>query len=68
MRRGDWGEVVEYVDKPSGEEGKRRPELEGLLETARTREIDVVMVWKLNCLGRSTLDVAANAPLAPLLP
>jgi len=60
VRRGDWGEVVEYVDKPSGEEGKRRPELEGLLETARTREIDVVMVWKLNCLGRSTLDVLDN--------
>ena len=50
-RRG-WGEAVEYADKASGAKDSR-PALDALLKAARRREIDVVVVWRLDRLGRS---------------
>jgi predicted site-specific integrase-resolvase len=43
VRRWQWPPAVEYVEKLSGKEGNRRPELERLLEAGRMREIDVVI-------------------------
>ena len=47
-----WGEAVEYADKASGAKDSR-PALDALLKAARRREFDVVVVWRLDRLGRS---------------
>jgi putative DNA-invertase from lambdoid prophage Rac len=57
--RSGW-EATEYVEKISGKEGNRRPQLEALLSAARLRWFDVVIVWKLDRFGRSTLDTLEN--------
>lgn len=58
-QRQGW-EFVEYVEKLSGKEGVRRPQLEKLLEDARLKKFDVVITWKLDRFGRSTLDTLKN--------
>jgi putative DNA-invertase from lambdoid prophage Rac len=60
VRRCDWAAAREYVEKLSGKEGNRRPELEHLLDDVRQGDIDVVLVWKLDRFGRSTLDTLNN--------
>jgi len=51
--------VVVYQDQMSG--GKNdRPGLNDLLDAARRRLIDVVLVWKLDRFGRSTTDLLNN--------
>ena len=45
-------EAVEFVDQISGAKASR-PGLEQLIEAARRREVDVVIVWKLDRFGRS---------------
>ena len=58
-----WGwehEVTEYLEKLSGKEGSRRPQLEKLMEAAKNGQIDVVIAWKLDRFGRSTLDTLNN--------
>lgn len=42
----------EYVDYTSGAKD-RRPELDKLMDAARKRQIDAVIVWKLDRFGRS---------------
>jgi DNA invertase Pin-like site-specific DNA recombinase len=37
-------EAVEYVEKLSGKEGSRRPELERLLADVRAKKLDLVLV------------------------
>ena len=58
-RRWEW-ESTEYVEKLSGKEGKRRPQLEKLLHDATRREFEAVLVWKMDRFGRSTLDTLTN--------
>jgi DNA invertase Pin-like site-specific DNA recombinase len=60
VKRWEWPAAVEYVEKLSGKEGNRRPELERLMEDARQRHIDCILVWKLDRFGRSTLDTLEN--------
>jgi DNA invertase Pin-like site-specific DNA recombinase len=61
VRRWGWEtEITEYVEKLSGKEGKRRPQLDKLMEAARNGKIDVVVAWKLDRFGRSTLDTLNN--------
>ncbi len=62
QRRG-WEIVAEYSDKGiSGTKDKtERPGLEGMLEDARRRKFDVVMIWGLDRLGRSLKIVLATA-------
>jgi DNA invertase Pin-like site-specific DNA recombinase len=47
-----WGKTTEYADKASGAKDSR-PALDALLKAARRREFDVVVVWRLDRLGRS---------------
>lgn len=42
----------EYIDHMTGSKEKR-PELDRLMEAARKRLIDVIVVWKLDRFGRS---------------
>jgi DNA invertase Pin-like site-specific DNA recombinase len=42
----------EYVDYTSGSKD-RRPELDRLLDAARKRQVDCIVVWKLDRFGRS---------------
>ena len=58
--RSGWSVGAEYVEKVSGKAGAKRPELERLLKDARLRKFDVVVVWKMDRFGRSTLDTLEN--------
>jgi DNA invertase Pin-like site-specific DNA recombinase len=45
--------VEEYVDNGISGIKEKRPQLDRLLEAARKRQIDVILVWKLDRFGRS---------------
>ena len=60
VKRWGWPAAIEYVEKLSGKEGGKRPQLEWLLEDVRDRKVDVVLVWKMDRFGRSTLDTLTN--------
>ena len=63
MQRYGWPEYSVYMEKLSGKEGNKRPELDRLMEDARAKQIDTVMVWKMDRFGRSTLDTLTNIKL-----
>ena len=48
-----WRVFDEYVDKGESGAKDRRPQLDRLLEDARKRRIDGILVWKLDRFGRS---------------
>jgi DNA invertase Pin-like site-specific DNA recombinase len=48
--------TAEYVEYASGKAGSKRPELDRLMEDARLRKVDVVVVWKLDRFGRSVQE------------
>ena len=50
-----WTVAVEVQDVGSG--ATTRPQREKLIEAARRREIDLVLVWRLDRWGRSLLDL-----------
>src|SRR6202022_849766 len=63
-RRG-WAIAVQVREIGSG--AIKRQAREKLLEAARRREIDVVLVWRLDRWGRSVTDLLAHLPeLEPL--
>ena len=43
----------EYVDNGISGKQERRPELDRLIQTARKRQLDIILVWKLDRFGRS---------------
>ena len=47
-----WSEPLVYVDRASGSKDSR-PALNDLMKAARRRQLDVVVVWRLDRLGRS---------------
>ena len=53
-----WDPPAEYVEKASGKRGTKRPVQERLIADARLRRFDVVMVWKIDRMGRSFLELA----------
>jgi putative DNA-invertase from lambdoid prophage Rac len=53
-----WEAVREVQDIGSG--AKQRPAREGLLRAARRRELDVVVVWRLDRWGRSLPDLVVT--------
>jgi DNA invertase Pin-like site-specific DNA recombinase len=52
-----WEDRFEYVETASGGALAKRPELKRLMEDAKRRAFDVVVVWKLDRFGRSLLEV-----------
>jgi DNA invertase Pin-like site-specific DNA recombinase len=48
-----WKVFGEYVDKGESGAKDRRPQLDRLMEDARKRRIDGILVWKLDRFGRS---------------
>ena len=48
----DWG-PIEYVDQGVSGAKDRRPALDRLVADARRRQVDTVVVWRLDRLGRS---------------
>jgi putative DNA-invertase from lambdoid prophage Rac len=59
IKRQGW-KGIEYLEKLSGKEGLQRPVLEQLLRDAQNKHFSVVVVWKLDRFGRSTLDTLEN--------
>lgn len=55
------GELVLEVEEVGSGARNDRPGLQQVMEAARRRQVDAVLVWKLDRLGRSTLDLHANA-------
>ena len=51
----DWTLTVEFEEVASG--AKKRQKREELLDLARKREIDAIIVWKLDRFGRSLADL-----------
>lgn len=58
-QRQGW-EVVEYVEKASGKAGSKRPVLDKLLDDARMKRFDALLVWKLDRFGRSLKHIIEN--------
>ncbi|MBV8608360.1 MAG: recombinase family protein, partial [Singulisphaera sp.] len=55
VRDRGWSLVQQIQDVGSG--ARERPQREALLKAARRREIDVVLVWRLDRWGRSLADL-----------
>ena len=53
-----WRIVLEVQDVGSG--AQERPKREDILKAARRREIDLVLVWKLDRWGRSVVDLVTT--------
>ena len=53
-----WTVVIEVKDVGSG--ATTRPKREKLIESARRREIDLVLVWRLDRWGRSLVDLVST--------
>ena len=58
VRDRGWALTQQVEDVGSG--AKERPRREALLKAARRREIDVVMVWRLDRWGRSLADLVVT--------
>lgn len=58
VRDRGWALVQQIKDVGSG--AKERPQREALLKAARRREIDVVIVWRLDRWGRSLADLVVT--------
>ena len=54
-KKRSWAVAVEVKDVRSG--ATTRPQREKLIEAARRREIDLVLVWRLDRWGRSLVDL-----------
>jgi putative DNA-invertase from lambdoid prophage Rac len=57
-KRRKWAVAVEVRDVGSG--ATTRPQREKLIESARRREIDLVLVWRLDRWGRSLVDLVST--------
>ena len=57
-KRRRWAVAVEVKDVGSG--ATMRPKREKLIEAARRREIDLVLVWRLDRWGRSLVDLVST--------
>jgi DNA invertase Pin-like site-specific DNA recombinase len=57
-KKRSWAVAVEVKDVGSG--ATTRPDRERLMDAARRREIDVVLVWRLDRWGRSLVDLVTT--------
>jgi DNA invertase Pin-like site-specific DNA recombinase len=62
--RKGWQIVLTVEEVGSG--AKIRPRREELLRAARRKEIDVIVVWRLDRWGRSLVDLVATLSAGPL--
>jgi len=53
-----WTIVMEVSDV--GSDANVRPEREAMLKAARRRELDIIVVWRLDRWGRSLLDLIGS--------
>lgn len=58
VSRRNWEVAIEISDVASG--ASMRPRREELLKAARRREIDVIVVWRLDRWGRSVADLVTS--------
>jgi DNA invertase Pin-like site-specific DNA recombinase len=63
VERCGWAPAGEYIEKASGKAGSKRPVLKRLLDDARLKRFDVVLVWKLDRFGRSLHHLLENVQL-----
>jgi DNA invertase Pin-like site-specific DNA recombinase len=63
VERCGWPAAVEYIEKASGKAGSKRPVLKRLLDDARLKKFDCVLVWKLDRFGRSLHHLIENVQL-----
>src|ERR1044071_3400285 len=54
------GWTIAQQIKEVGSGAKTRPQREELLKAARRREVDVIIVWRLDCWGRSLADLVTT--------
>jgi len=59
LHRQRWPQAAEFVDRISGTKAKR-PALDRLMEAAAQRQIDCVLVWKIDRFGRSVLNLSQH--------
>ena len=59
VRKREWQVSIEIKDVGSG--ATLRPQREELLQAARRREIDCVLVWRLDRWGRSLVDLPCRS-------
>jgi DNA invertase Pin-like site-specific DNA recombinase len=60
VERSGWEPAVEYIEKASGKAGSKRPQLARLMNDARMKRFDCVLVWKLDRFGRSLHHLIEN--------
>lgn len=53
-------DVVEYVDKGVSGMKRSRPGLDACMNAARLKQVDIVLVWKLDRFGRSLSNLIEN--------
>lgn len=58
VRRRNWANVIKVEDVGSG--ASQRPARDQILLAARRREVDVIMVWRLDRWGRSLVDLVTT--------
>ena len=57
LKKREWGIYQEYIDQGYTGGNTKRPAFSQMMEDARKRKFDVLLVWKLNRLGRSLKDL-----------
>ena len=56
-KKREWGIYKEYIDQGYSGGNIKRPAFAQMMEAARKRKFDVLLVWKLDRLGRSLKDL-----------
>ena len=57
LKKRGWGISQEYIDQGYTGGNTKRPAFSQMMEDARKRKFDVLLVWKLDRLGRSLKDL-----------
>lgn len=57
LKKREWGIYQEYIDQGYSGGNTKRPAFSQMMEDARKRKFDVLLVWKLDRLGRSLKDL-----------
>ena len=57
LKKRKWGIFKKYIDQGYSGGNTKRPAFSQMIEDARKRKFDVLLVWKLDRLGRSLKDL-----------